>query len=796
MNACRHVQIKISRYTLAFDFLGTDGFKCVEKILFDTEEKDIKLDAKNINVESITLNEKPLSFKIDEGKRFLNIELPETGTHEIQIEYSAPFNSGLTGLYIARKGPTEMITTDFEPDGASFAFPCFDQPDKKAAFLISVRIKDGHEAISNMPVDTITSVEGGKLITFQETPKMSTYLVYIGVGIFTTKTINHGKCHIALTVPGENIGSDDFPLEVASRSLDFYEEYFGIPYQLPKMHLIAVPEFAAGAMENWGAITFRESQLLHNENTDTDTTMMIAVTIAHEIAHQWFGNLVTMEWWNDLWLNESFATFMSSLCINAKYPEFEEVKSYYMGDTVSSMKLDCLSSTHPINVSVKTPDEIKEIFDEISYGKGGSILRMIHRYTGDKSFREGLRNYLTKFKFGNAKGVDLWTSIGEESGLPVAEVMDSWIKQPGFPMITATYDGAKLKLTQERFIIGDTAQKSVWKIPVLMRTDSGEQKFLMNEEHAELEIEHLTGLNSDGAGYYLWLLDGHEVDDASVPSSLDQADLINNAYFSFVSGHRDFQWFSSMCMKSTAIWDTPATTLCIRNALFMESVIGESEKFKMFAANLSRSMVERYASIEKKKPLEIVTESESSKLLVYTDEEYSLSKSKMFKNYFLLSPDDRNVVAISKGLNSENIEDLSQVYKTASDDSDKYNIMEAMTLTRGKKNHKAILSMVKNSEIKQQDVPYAFVGLIRNKDSRKFVISNFGDIVHMVELAFGESGILSRLVSMAIPYLGLENEKKIMKRVDEIDIRKIGMGVKKGKELLEVFKRISEYVDR
>ena len=794
MNAYTDVQLEVKKYKLNFDFLETDGFKCSESILFHTDQNKVRLDSKNITVESILLNGSALKFNIDDEKRFLDVELPDSGEHEIFINYKAKFNKGLAGMYIAGKGSREMITTDFEPDSASFAFPCFDRPDKKATFSISAKIKDGHEAISNMPVESTSSIEGGKVITFMETPKMSTYLVYLGVGKFITKTVKHGKCHITLAVPGEDMRSDDFPLEVASKCVDFYENYFGIPYQLPKMHIIAVPDFAAGAMENWGAITFREDALLHNENTDMSTTRSIAITIAHEIAHQWFGNLVTMEWWNDLWLNESFATFMSSLCINEKYPEFEEVKTYYMDETVSSMKLDCLQSTHPINVDVKTPEEIKEIFDEISYGKGGSILRMIYTYVGDESFRNGLKAYLTEFKFGNARGADLWTHIAKVSGLPVDEIMDSWINQPGFPIINGTYDGKTLKLSQSRFLVGNNSEERLWKIPVFFRTENEEKSLLFQEKNAEFEIENLKGLNSNGAGYYLWRIEGENKALNKGLTSLNQADLINNAYFSFLSGELNFKSYTDLCLSICEEGDTPATTLCIRNTLFMESIVGDSDAFRTFASNLCRILVNSYESEDNQRPLEIITRNELEKLRALTDNDFAEAQAKLFKNYFLLNPNERNVVAVSKGLTSEDIDEMTETYRNASDDSDKYNIIEGMTRAPGKKNHKIVMSMVEDSEIKQQDVPYAFLGLIRNRDAKKFVFSNFETIVQMIETAFGESGILSRVVSVCIPYLGIENEKKIMRKVETIDPRKIGMGLKKGKELLETFKRIRTYV--
>ena len=254
-----------------------------------------------------------------------------------------------------------------------------------------------------------------------------------------------------------------------------YEKYFGIKYPLPKLDLIAVPDFAAGAMENWGAITFRETILLYDPKTSsTRTKQFIAEVISHEIAHQWFGNLVTMKWWNDLWLNESFATFMATKFVDKFYPEWDLWNQFVEDAMNVAMGLDSLKTTHPIDVTVNSPAEIREIFDAISYDKGGCVLRMLEHYVGEPNFQKGLKKYLSDFKYQNAKGQDLWDAIGKASKMPVSSMVNTWLKQPGFPLVEINQDGNTLKLKQKRYLLESDKKfsKGLWSIPMSLGLES------------------------------------------------------------------------------------------------------------------------------------------------------------------------------------------------------------------------------------------------------------------------------------------------------------------------------------
>ncbi|MCE2498466.1 MAG: M1 family metallopeptidase [Nitrosopumilaceae archaeon] len=402
----------------------------------------------------------------------------------IDLEFDGVLNDRLLGFYRSRYGSSSsssdgdkktsyMATTQFEASDARRAFPCWDVPSAKATFEISITVPDSrYSAVSNMPVSQVRRdpQSARRTFCFAATPVMSTYLVYLGVGEFAyvqdpggsgsgRKADKKGKEEdtIIRVITTKHVDRRlaRFALKCARTLLGLYESYFGIAYPLPKLDLIAVPDFAAGAMENWGAITFRENLLLYDpKKSSTRTKQLVAEVISHELAHQWFGNLVTMRWWNDLWLNESFATFMATKLLDRMYPEWD-MWGQFLTDTMrTGMDLDSMRSTHPIDVEVASPSQIREIFDPISYDKGGCVLRMLERYVGENSFKKGLRLYLRKFKYGNAEGADLWRCIEAESGKPVSRMVGSWLTIPGFPVVHLSLkgSGSKLHARQERYV--------------------------------------------------------------------------------------------------------------------------------------------------------------------------------------------------------------------------------------------------------------------------------------------------------------------------------------------------------
>ena len=435
--------------------------------------------------------------KINEKTEELQIKLGEKirGLCTVDLEFKGILNDRLLGFYRSKyqqNGKTKYLaTTQFEAADARRAFPCWDEPEAKATFEISIIADNKFTAISNMPIKTKKKIGNKITYNFQKTPLVSTYLIYLGVGEFEYLTGKAGKIQIRVVTTKGNISKGKFSLELGKKLLTSYEKYFGIKFPLPKLDLIAVPDFAAGAMENWGAITFRETILLYDPKTSsTRTKQFIAEVISHEIAHMWFGNLVTMKWWNDLWLNESFATFMATKFVDKFYPEWDLWNQFVEDAMNVAMGLDSLKTTHPIDVKVNSPAEIREIFDAISYDKGGCVLRMLENYVGEPNFQKGLKKYLSDFKYKNAKGQDLWDAIGKASKMPVTSMINTWLKQPGFPLVEINQDGNNLKIKQNRYLLESTKKfsKGLWSIPLSLGLEKETSKTLFSKKSMSVKL--------------------------------------------------------------------------------------------------------------------------------------------------------------------------------------------------------------------------------------------------------------------------------------------------------------------
>jgi len=492
--------------------------------------------------------------KTIEKNEQLQITLEEKirGKTTIELEFQGILNDRLLGFYrsqYTQNGKTKYLaTSQFEAADARRAFPCWDEPEAKATFDISIIADNQFTAISNMPVKSKKKIGKKTIYHFVKTPIVSTYLIYLAVGEFEYLSGKIGKIQIRVVTTKGNKSKGKFSLELGKKLLTSYEKYFGIKYPLPKLDLIAVPDFAAGAMENWGAITFRETILLYDPKTSsTRTKQYIAEVISHEIAHQWFGNLVTMKWWNDLWLNESFATFMATKFVDKFYPEWD-LWNQFVDDAMNvAMGLDSLKTTHPIDVKVNSPSEIREIFDAISYDKGGCILRMLESYVGEPNFQKGLKKYLSDFKYKNAKGQDLWNAIGKASKMPVSSMVNTWLKQPGFPLVEINQDGALLKLKQKRYLLEPDKKfsKGLWAIPLSLGLENEISKKLFSTKTLSVKLPKNTlgfVANYGRKGFYRVkydegiLLDLKMLVDEKRISAIDRWAIQNDLFSLCVSG--------------------------------------------------------------------------------------------------------------------------------------------------------------------------------------------------------------------------------------------------------------------
>ncbi|KAL7640964.1 UNVERIFIED_CONTAM: hypothetical protein RMT77_008101 [Armadillidium vulgare] len=442
------------------------------------------------------------SHKYDHERQFYIAQLGESlkkdKIYVISMDFVGYLNTQLRGFYRSsykdKNGKTKWLaTTQFQATAARKAFPCMDEPGLKANFIIEIGRKENMTSLSNMPLNKTVPMEGEPgwfWDKFEESVKMSTYLVAFVVSDFKyLESKIKTNYTIRVWAREDALPDAEHAVKIGHQSSKFFENFFMVPFPLPKQDMIAIPDFASGAMENWGLITYREtSMLIDNHSTTSRSKLRASSTIAHELAHQWFGNLVTPEWWTELWLNEGFATFMQYIGMNALEPNWKMFDIFIVDTLQPALHLDCLESSHPINVPVTHPDEISEIFDLISYKKGSSVLRMMSNFLTEDTFRKGLSKYLTEKAFKSAVQDDLWRHLTQQAhkdktldkNLTVKEIMDTWTLQKGFPVLNVVTDdrNGTATLTQERFLLSKNASSSNtsdsyrWWIPISFASES------------------------------------------------------------------------------------------------------------------------------------------------------------------------------------------------------------------------------------------------------------------------------------------------------------------------------------
>lgn len=450
--------------------------------------------------------------------------LPAGSKAQVTQVFTGDLNDKMAGFYRSsyqsEDGSTKYLaTSQMEPTDARRAFPCFDEPALKAEYTITLIADKNHTCLSNMDQaserEVDSKVTGGKrkAVTFNKTPLMSTYLLAFIIGELKVLETNSFRVPVRVFVtPDKDIEHGRFALELAAKTLDFYEKTFDSKFPLPKMDMAAIPDFSAGAMENWGLVTYRVVDLLFDEKTSgASTKQRVAEVVQHELAHQWFGNLVTMDFWDGLWLNEGFATWMSWYSCNRFFPEWKIWQSYVTNDLQSALSLDSLRSSHPIEVPVKRADEVNQIFDAISYAKGSCVLRMISRYLGEDTFMEGIRRYLKKHAYGNTETGDLWAALADASGKPVEKVMNVWTKNVGYPVVTVTEkeNSKSIHVKQNRFLrtadVKPEEDKTVYPVFLSLRTKNGvDEALTLSERERDIDIpsDGFFKLNADHSGIY------------------------------------------------------------------------------------------------------------------------------------------------------------------------------------------------------------------------------------------------------------------------------------------------------
>ncbi|MGH7142439.1 MAG: M1 family metallopeptidase [Candidatus Saccharimonadales bacterium] len=674
-------------------------------------------------------------------------EMIYSGNYEVRLTFKGKITRGMSGLYpcfFNYKGKEHtLLATQFESHYAREVFPCIDEPEAKATFQLKLITPKGLSLLSNTPIES--QEEGPKSLvttTFATTPRMSTYLLAFVIGELhssSTKTKRGTEVSVWATLSQPKTALQ-FGLDVAKRSIEFFEDYFSIDYPLAKADHVALPDFSSGAMENWGLITYRERALLANPDKSSQLTReLIATVIAHETSHQWFGNLVTMRWWNDLWLNESFANLMEYQAVDSLFPDWHIWDTFIMNEGLAALRRDATPGVQAVKTDVGHPDEISTLFDgAIVYAKGGRLLCMLKTYIGESAFRQGLTNYFKQHAYENTTGNDLWLALSKSSGLDVAVFMNPWLEQSGFPMVSVDNDNASVTLEQVHFLDnGVVSDGRLWSLPLFSNRQELPDRLDKARLYRNLSPNQLPLLINQGSfGHYIvnYKQPAHRAQVIKLvrQKALGTADrlmILNEASMLAKAGQQTF----GEVLKLLAAYQDESSEIVWN---MMALIIGESRRFidrdenleasiKKFLQNLIGDEYTRLGWDEK------TGESLSDRKLrstiidlgAYAEEPDIISQalerfSQYTQNPDSLSAELRSIVfgvAVKKKKNNA-FASLLESYDTTADSELKSDITASLTLTRSQRETQILLNRLKKASlIKPQDAEYWLIYLLGNR---------------------------------------------------------------------------------
>lgn len=726
----------------------------------------------------------------------------------LHLVFSGILNDQLRGFYRSKYTGEDgseqyLATTQFEATDARRALPCWDEPAIKASYEVTLVIPDGLTAISNMPVaqENLLS-DGRRSVQFEATPKMSSYLLAFVVGDMACvqkAAANGTMVRVWATRGKEELGR--FALDSSVDALAYMNDYFGIPYPLPKMDHIAVPDFAAGAMENWGAITYRETALLYDPNNSAaQAKQRILEVVAHEMAHMWFGDLVTMEWWDDLWLNESFASWMGDKTVDYLYPEWEMWTQFVSHDTNAALGLDGLRNSHSIEAQVDDPAEIRELFDAISYSKGGSVLRMLEDYVGPETFRQGLHSYLMDHAYGNARGMHLWESINAattiaNAGQPVAvtDLMEAWIKQVGYPLITAEIDPAahpsSITVGQSRFLYDNllvpNADSTVWPVPMSVRQSQSDDvtKVVIANKAGHIPMSTAGSwvkLNAGQTGFFRvsysekdWSGLASAIANQELPA-VDRLGLQNDAYALVRSGQLSAPVFLALAESFRGETDAIVWGDLAANLKGFQSLVSSTphlESFDAYAGAIFARIADQVGWDPQSRDGHLESLRRSvvlSQAGGYGNEVTLTEAEARFERHAtgesLLPPDIRGVAfaLAAQEAGEARYHTLWRLYREAGLHEEKIRILGALSRVRDRALLQDLLQRSMSEEVRSQDTPIVIIQVANSPHGKDiawdFVKAHWGEL----DRRYGKGGFaIMRIVSIAGAFSSAERELEV-----------------------------------
>lgn len=705
----------------------------------------IAVHSKDLSIESALINGKVATVTHGENDELaLTLDGLSAGAHTVVIGYRGIITDAMHGLYPCYYDHAgvkkELLATQFESHHAREVFPCIDEPAAKATFDVTLTTEDDITVLGNMPIK-YQDTDGRNLVTtFETTPRMSTYLLAFVVGELQKKTATttSGVEVNVYSTPAQPEASLDFALDIATRTIDFYDEYFDTPYPLPKSDHVALPDFSSGAMENWGLITYREIALLADPaTTSISSRQYVATVIAHELAHQWFGNLVTMKWWNDLWLNESFATMIEYLAVDHLHPEWNMWLDFATNESVMALRRDSIDGVQSVQVDVNHPDEINTLFDgAIVYAKGARLLRMLQHYVGNDAFQAGLKQYFKQFAYQNTEGDDLWRAIADASGKDIVSLMNTWISQPGYPVVHATRDGQDVTLTQTQFFVGPhTDSERTWPIPLNANTEDAPELFDTTSTSFTTTQSPLRLNDGDSAHFITHYDDGmlqeliQAIRDGQL-SPLDRVQLLDEATLLARGGNMPSDRLIELLdayrnETSEPVWNTISLALGELRK-FVEDNPAAETKLRGLSADIARTQYQRLGW----KPVDGESEEDTKLrstvigLTLYGEDQEALATARqLFESTPIeeLDPELRPLIlsSVSRHGDGSIVDTLLNEYQMTQSSELRNDICVGVTSTRVPEKISQLLDTIKDSSvIRPQDAARWFVYLIRGRESR------------------------------------------------------------------------------